>query len=174
MKCPSCNTSNPDDYKFCQQCGANLPQVSACPACGQGNPSGHKFCKKCGAALIPAGITASENQAAPVTPIPVPTPTQTPAPAPVPPPTGQIPQVPPQPAAPPVVIIRDGNKKRTGLSSLGWALLGVVLVITVYIGLLWFDVLDVPIGAISRLPAPIANVVGQVAHSIEKREVSLP
>jgi len=70
MRCPSCTNDNPDDNKFCGQCGAVLPPV--CPACGVANPPGNKFCGDCGQSL----------SAAPPSPSPTPSPqadTATPA-----------------------------------------------------------------------------------------------
>ena len=32
MKCPACQTENPDDKKYCRECGADL--VLNCPKCG--------------------------------------------------------------------------------------------------------------------------------------------
>ena len=61
-RCPSCNTENRDDAKFCKGCGASIPiaapqgdespaSVLACPACGHTIRPESKFCAKCGAAL---------------------------------------------------------------------------------------------------------------------------
>jgi class 3 adenylate cyclase/tetratricopeptide (TPR) repeat protein len=46
MKCPKCQTENPDDRKFCRECGAKLLLV--CPQCGSENFPGDKFCGECG------------------------------------------------------------------------------------------------------------------------------
>ena len=47
MKCPGCQTENPDDKKFCRECAARL--VLACPQCGYdlfGIPQAR--CPECG------------------------------------------------------------------------------------------------------------------------------
>ena len=49
MKCPSCQFDNPEDTKFCRECGARLRL--ACPKCGKVVPSGSKFCSECGSPL---------------------------------------------------------------------------------------------------------------------------
>jgi class 3 adenylate cyclase/tetratricopeptide (TPR) repeat protein len=46
MKCPKCNAENPDERKFCRECGAKLLLV--CPQCGFENLPGDKFCGECG------------------------------------------------------------------------------------------------------------------------------
>jgi ribosomal protein L40E len=46
MKCPKCQTENPDTGKFCRECGAKL--VLVCPQCGAENLPGDKFCGECG------------------------------------------------------------------------------------------------------------------------------
>jgi hypothetical protein len=49
MKCPECQTDNPDYRKFCRECGVKL--VLQCPRCGTENIPGDKFCGECGQAL---------------------------------------------------------------------------------------------------------------------------
>ena len=46
MKCPKCKTENPDEIKFCGQCGAKLERI--CPKCNSANPPLFKFCGECG------------------------------------------------------------------------------------------------------------------------------
>ena len=46
MKCPDCNTENPDTKKFCRECGAKL--ILVCPKCGSETIPGDKFCGDCG------------------------------------------------------------------------------------------------------------------------------
>ncbi len=46
MKCPNCSFDNPDDKKFCGECGARMEQI--CPECHSPNPSRSKFCGECG------------------------------------------------------------------------------------------------------------------------------
>src|SRR5688572_24764720 len=52
MACPECGAENPDDKRFCGDCGAALYLV--CPQCGGGNPTDKRFCGDCGASLIPS------------------------------------------------------------------------------------------------------------------------
>jgi len=50
MKCPNCQYENPEDAKFCEQCGAQL--LYKCPGCGaEVNPTA-RFCKECGHSLV--------------------------------------------------------------------------------------------------------------------------
>src|SRR5262245_9341346 len=49
MRCPSCNSQNPDDAKFCDVCGTSMPR--RCHTCGATNRTTAKFCNECGAAL---------------------------------------------------------------------------------------------------------------------------
>ena len=49
MKCPRCQSVNPDGARFCEECGARLEV--ACPSCGQPVTAGKKFCRSCGATL---------------------------------------------------------------------------------------------------------------------------
>ena len=46
MKCPKCQTENPDTQKFCGECGAKFELV--CHQSGNANPSKYKFCGECG------------------------------------------------------------------------------------------------------------------------------
>jgi class 3 adenylate cyclase/predicted ATPase len=50
MRCPRCRQENPQQAKFCSECGANL--VAHCAACGAELSAAAKFCGQCGA---PAG-----------------------------------------------------------------------------------------------------------------------
>ena len=45
MKCPHCQTENPDDAKFCIECA--IPMEFHCPNCGAITPATGKFCKEC-------------------------------------------------------------------------------------------------------------------------------
>jgi len=51
--CPQCLNVNPEDVKFCQECGAKLGQTSqsVCPKCGVKNPPQTRFCGECGTKL---------------------------------------------------------------------------------------------------------------------------
>jgi class 3 adenylate cyclase/tetratricopeptide (TPR) repeat protein len=46
MKCPKCQTENPEGMKFCVECGKKLETI--CPKCGFGNSPIFKFCGECG------------------------------------------------------------------------------------------------------------------------------
>jgi tetratricopeptide (TPR) repeat protein len=48
MKCPKCQTENPEGVKFCGECGQSLSMELTCPQCGHKNPQGIKFCYECG------------------------------------------------------------------------------------------------------------------------------
>jgi len=49
MKCPECQTENPETRKFCRECGAKF--ILLCPECGSENLPGDKFCGECGHSL---------------------------------------------------------------------------------------------------------------------------
>jgi class 3 adenylate cyclase/tetratricopeptide (TPR) repeat protein len=57
VKCSACQTENPENRKFCRECGAKL--ILTCPGCNTENFPGDKFCGDCG-----NNLTISE----PVTP----------------------------------------------------------------------------------------------------------
>ncbi len=48
LVCPQCQSENPDQNNFCQQCGASLTQKS-CPECGAMVAFDAKQCEQCGA-----------------------------------------------------------------------------------------------------------------------------
>ena len=49
MKCPSCGEENPDEMKFCGNCGTKLPEKkNYCPKCNKEWPIFTKFCGDCG------------------------------------------------------------------------------------------------------------------------------
>jgi tetratricopeptide (TPR) repeat protein/archaellum biogenesis ATPase FlaH len=50
MKCSNCQYENPEDAKFCEQCGAQL--VHKCPGCGAEVSPTARFCKECGHSLV--------------------------------------------------------------------------------------------------------------------------
>ncbi|HME42441.1 MAG TPA: adenylate/guanylate cyclase domain-containing protein [Syntrophorhabdales bacterium] len=49
MKCPKCQTENPETKKFCRKCGTRLSLQ--CPQCGSEYFPGDEFCGECGTAL---------------------------------------------------------------------------------------------------------------------------
>jgi predicted ATPase/class 3 adenylate cyclase len=49
MRCASCGFDNPEEMKFCGECGAALQQ--RCPQCGFASPPGFRFCGVCGTSL---------------------------------------------------------------------------------------------------------------------------
>ena len=55
MKCPKCQFDNPQDSKFCLECGQKLEL--GCPECGKALPIGAKFCNECGCNLEKPAIT---------------------------------------------------------------------------------------------------------------------
>jgi class 3 adenylate cyclase/tetratricopeptide (TPR) repeat protein len=65
MKCPKCQFDNPEDMKFCGECGAKIERI--CDKCGFANPPTFKFCGKCGQNLIdtselaPKGLSFDEK-----------------------------------------------------------------------------------------------------------------
>ena len=53
MKCPKCQYENPEDTKFCGECGTKLERI--CSSCNLPNPPQFKFCGECGHKLeVPA------------------------------------------------------------------------------------------------------------------------
>jgi len=46
MNCPKCSSDNPDNGRFCDQCGE--PLIQTCGACGTVARPGAKFCGECG------------------------------------------------------------------------------------------------------------------------------
>jgi len=46
MRCPKCQTENPEGLKFCVECGKRLEII--CPKCGFSNSPTFKFCGECG------------------------------------------------------------------------------------------------------------------------------
>lgn len=52
MVCPNCSFENPDEARFCENCGQ--PLESACPNCGRPVPASARFCRHCGHNLAEA------------------------------------------------------------------------------------------------------------------------
>jgi len=46
VKCPKCQTENPETRKFCRDCGTRFAPI--CPQCNFENVPGDKFCAECG------------------------------------------------------------------------------------------------------------------------------
>ena len=66
--CPGCGQPCGAELKFCNQCGAKLPEMTAaqgavCQGCGQQNDVGTKFCSGCGAKLPGAAAEEAAAQA---------------------------------------------------------------------------------------------------------------
>jgi class 3 adenylate cyclase/tetratricopeptide (TPR) repeat protein len=57
MICPQCQSDNPANAAFCDECGARLEM--ACPNCGEPNRRSAKFCRNCGQSINQAVTTAS-------------------------------------------------------------------------------------------------------------------
>jgi class 3 adenylate cyclase/predicted ATPase len=52
MRCPNCGFDNPEEMKFCGECGTPLQLQHRCTRCGFENPPRFKFCGACGTPLI--------------------------------------------------------------------------------------------------------------------------
>ena len=65
MKCPKCQSENPEKAKFCIECGD--PMEFHCPKCGEITPATGKFCMECGHDLTlpqdptPKGLSFEEK-----------------------------------------------------------------------------------------------------------------
>jgi hypothetical protein len=53
MRCESCGFANPEEKRFCEECGTKL--VQACPSCGVKVRPSAKFCGDCGTPLAAPG-----------------------------------------------------------------------------------------------------------------------
>ena len=69
MKCPKCQTENPEGAEFCIECGQSLRLELLCPQCSHANPKGAKFCEKCGHSLTEP-VTTPTVEALPPSPEP--------------------------------------------------------------------------------------------------------
>ena len=66
MKCPHCNTENPEEARFCMECGYVLEEKGEiCSSCGNLNPPHAKFCLECGARMKSGGDPDVEYSEAP-------------------------------------------------------------------------------------------------------------
>ncbi|MBI2921129.1 MAG: tetratricopeptide repeat protein [Planctomycetes bacterium] len=64
MNCPACSTENVAGARFCNACGAALPDSAApalCSRCRAPNPPGAKFCNHCGGRLS-TGVFEDEGK----------------------------------------------------------------------------------------------------------------
>ena len=48
LRCPKCGAECGDGEKFCQECGAPIPQEKECPQCHAKVKPTAKFCGECG------------------------------------------------------------------------------------------------------------------------------
>ena len=61
-RCINCGAELPDHAKFCNKCGATVPEQNSalfCPKCGAKLESGTKFCGSCGTPIGGAADTTS-------------------------------------------------------------------------------------------------------------------
>ena len=63
MHCPSCSHENPEQAKFCLECGAAF--AVRCASCGTELPSGARFYLECGAATAPRAEASRVAERAP-------------------------------------------------------------------------------------------------------------
>ncbi len=61
MQCPKCQHDNRATAKFCEECGAKLPQT--CPACGHEVRPQARFCDSCGGRLVDVESTPNTVEA---------------------------------------------------------------------------------------------------------------
>ena len=52
VRCHKCNSENPLNAKFCNNCGAALSKSKKCPVCDELNDHDSKFCDNCGHKFI--------------------------------------------------------------------------------------------------------------------------
>jgi len=64
MKCPKCQSDNPQEADFCIECGALME--FHCPKCEVITPATGKFCKKCGADLRESRLSAAIDYSQPL------------------------------------------------------------------------------------------------------------
>ena len=156
MKCPNCDTENPQGAAFCLHCGKRLDGNIACPHCGKTIPATAAFCLYCGkrtdepatpnASASPSGSAPAQPAAPQAAPVPPVAPVQPVAP--VPPVAPQQVPVPPAYVAPvlgevaaarPALSPEERAAKRNGIlqkimhygargSSLAMALFALVFV----------------------------------------------
>jgi class 3 adenylate cyclase/tetratricopeptide (TPR) repeat protein len=61
MECPGCQHENPDEARFCGECGSSLIHAVTCASCGQANPGGQKFCNGCGLRLEASAVPSERD-----------------------------------------------------------------------------------------------------------------
>jgi len=66
MRCSECGSENPDDLKFCNECGTAFK--NPCASCGFENAPAAKFCGQCGVALA-GNAPAEAAKTRPASPI---------------------------------------------------------------------------------------------------------
>src|SRR5262249_15356729 len=84
MICPKCGTNNPDNARFCIECGQPLSLPITCPVCGAVNPAGARFCNQRGSPLPGSLAAEGARQSIPATQSAVSAPAASAAPAPTP------------------------------------------------------------------------------------------
>ena len=63
MKCPRCQRDNPENARFCGDCGAAL-DARICRACGAAVAAAQRFCRSCGTALDSPSVPTGESRPA--------------------------------------------------------------------------------------------------------------
>jgi class 3 adenylate cyclase/tetratricopeptide (TPR) repeat protein len=63
MICPQCQSDNPANAAFCDECGARLE--TACPNCGESNRRSAKFCRNCGQSINQTATAPTQPPAVP-------------------------------------------------------------------------------------------------------------
>jgi class 3 adenylate cyclase/tetratricopeptide (TPR) repeat protein len=62
LRCSNCGNGNPEDARFCSQCGHRLR--IACQVCGTEADPGDRFCRNCGSALTDQATDHTTDEAA--------------------------------------------------------------------------------------------------------------
>ena len=60
-KCVKCGEANPDENKFCKECGNKFSAGIICPVCNKENSEDSKFCKECGKRFGEVSSDGSQN-----------------------------------------------------------------------------------------------------------------
>ena len=68
MKCPKCQTENPEGSSFCRGCGQALKTELVRSHCQHVDIQDSKFCNKCGQPLTPTQVTSPPS--VPSSPLP--------------------------------------------------------------------------------------------------------